>query len=290
MKLLAALLVASALWAQTPASRDVEVYGQKIHYLETGSGPAVILLHGLGGDASHWAQTTPALAKSFHVFVPDQIGFGESAKPQIEYRIGTLVDFLNGFCKKLNINKATVVGNSLGGWTAIAFTLAHPERVDRMVLVDAAGYSLKRTGQPVSPELLRGLNPSTLESTRALMLTVFANKAMVTDAFVEQVFIERMRRGDSYTIDRFMDSYALNLDVIDGKLDSIKVPTLVVWGREDALTPLAGGQSMAKEIAGAELAILDKCGHSPQMECAAPFNSALLKFLNSAPGPTASKQ
>ncbi len=125
---------AAAMFAQAPASKQVDVFGQKIHYLEAGSGPVVILLHGLGADATNWAMNTAVLAKSYHVYVPDQIGFGESDKPAINYRVGTLVDFLDGFYKKLGITKATVVGNSLGGWTAMAFTLAHPDKVDRMVV------------------------------------------------------------------------------------------------------------------------------------------------------------
>ena len=86
----------------------------------------------------------------------------------IEYRIGTLVDFLDGFYRKLGITKATVVGNSLGGWTAAAFTLAHPDKVDRLVLVDSAGYSLAKTGVQAPRELLQALNPSTVASEKAL--------------------------------------------------------------------------------------------------------------------------
>jgi pimeloyl-ACP methyl ester carboxylesterase len=274
------VLLAGAAHAQTPASKQVEVFGQKIHYVEAGSGPTVILLHGLGGDVSNWTATVPALAKSFHVLAPDQIGFGDSAKPMIDYRVATLVDFLDGFCKKLGVNKATVVGNSLGGWTAMAFTLAHPDKVERMVLVDSAGYSLSRSGQPVPPDVLRGLNPSTVEASKNLMKVIFANQAIVTDEFAERAFAEHLRKNDGYTIDRFIDSILLNQDVLDGKLGAVKVPTLIIWGRQDALTPLASGQMMAKEIAGSETVILDRCGHVPQMECAGPFNVALLKFLS----------
>src|SRR5689334_13457355 len=107
--------LAAAAWGQDPAIKQVEVYGQKIYYQEAGSGPDVILLHGLGGDRTNWNATVPALASRFHVLVPDQVGFGQSDKPMIDYRIGTLVDFLNAFCKKTGITKATLVGNSLGG-------------------------------------------------------------------------------------------------------------------------------------------------------------------------------
>ncbi len=93
-----------------------------------------------------------------------------------------------------------------------------------------------------------------------------------------------MRRGDGYTIDRFLDSLLRNEDVIDGKLGAIKAPTLVVWGREDGLIPLSAGQMMGTEIAGSQTVILDHCGHVPQIECAVPFNTALLKFLAGAAG------
>jgi 2-hydroxy-6-oxonona-2,4-dienedioate hydrolase len=278
------LMTMVVVWAQAPPPKQVEIFGQKIQYSEAGSGPTVILLHGLGGDRSNWAYTAPVLAKNYHVFVPDQIGFGESDKPMIDYRVGTLVDFLDGFYKKLGITKAIVVGNSLGGWTALSFTLAHPEKVDRLVLVDSAGYSLTKTGAQAPRELLQVLNPSTVAAEKALMGTILANKAMVTDAFAEGAFAQHMRRGDGYTIDRFLDSLLRNEDVVDGKLGAIKVPTLVVWGREDGLIPLSAGQMMGTEIAGSQTVILDHCGHVPQIECAVLFNTALLKFLAGGAG------
>ncbi len=285
------LLSVSAVWSQAPASKDVQVFGQKIHYLEAGSGPTVILLHGLGGDASNWAATVPALSKSFHVFVPDQIGFGASDKPLANYRVGMLVDFLDGFCKKLAITKATVVGNSLGGWTAMAFTLAHPDKVERMVLVDSAGFSFEHLGgSKPTREMLEVMNVSTIQGAKALLGTILANKSLATDAAAENLLAEHLRKNDGYTIERFIDSILRGEDVVDGKLAGIKIPTLVVWGREDLLTPLPGGKMMANEIAVSEIVILDHCGHVPQLECSGPFNAALLKFLGSGTAqPTAER-
>lgn len=274
---------ASLAWPQQPADREVEVFGQKIHYIEAGSGPAVILLHGLGGDATNWAFTVPALASRFHVYVPDQIGFGKSDKPQINYRVATLVDFLDGFYKKLAIQKASIVGNSLGGWTAMAFALAHPEKVDRLVLVDSAGYSPARLGTPkLAREVMMGLNPSTLEGERQLLQLILYNKKMVTPAFAEQAFAAKMRKGDGYTINQFIDSIIRDEDYLDGKLAAIKAPTLVLWGKQDMLTPVTGATALSQDIAGSELVILDHCGHVPQIECAEPTNAALLKFLSGA--------
>src|SRR5438093_869653 len=124
---LAVMALVGAAQSQSAATpqeglKQVEVFGQKIYYREAGSGPAVVLLHGLGVDLTTWALTVPALASRFHVYALDQVGFGQSDKPQINYRVATLVDFLDGFYKKVGLTKASLVGNSLGGWTALAFT------------------------------------------------------------------------------------------------------------------------------------------------------------------------
>lgn len=274
------LLLTAAICAQTPATKQVEVFGQKINYVEAGSGPNVILLHGLGGDTTNWMLTIPALAKNYHVWVPDQIGFGQSDKPLINYRVGTLVEFLNGFCKQVGIGKAAIVGNSLGGWTAAAFALAYPDKVEKLVLVDAAGYSPERWGGPKldRKEMMR-LNPATPAALKETMKVVFHNQAMLTDAMIEQMFAAKLKRGDGYTINQFIESILRGEDLLDGKVKNIKAPTLVVWGRNDGLTPLAMGEAFAQDIPGAQKAYLDQCGHVPQIECSNAFSQALLKFL-----------
>lgn len=266
----------------TPESKNVEIFGQKIHYLEAGStsNPAVILLHGLGGDTSNWALTIPALSGKYHVYVPDQVGFGKSDKPITNYRVAMLVEFLDVFCKKLGIQKAALVGNSLGGWTAAAFAIAHPEKVDKLILVDAAGYTPKRWGGPeITKEALAALNPSTTEDFKRLFGLILYNKAMLTDQFVEQALTNKLKRGDGYTINSFIESVLRGEDYLDGKTQKIKAPTLVLWGKDDGLTPLGIGKAFAEDIRGAQLVAIDKCGHVPQMEKAAEFNAALLKFL-----------
>ncbi len=271
--------------AAAPESRQVEIFGQKIHYLEAGnaSNPAVILLHGLGGDATNWQLTIPALASKYHVYVPDQVGFGKSDKPIVNYRVAMLIEFLDVFCKKLGIQKATLVGNSLGGWTAAAFAVEHPEKVDKLVLVCAAGYTAKRYGGPeLTKELLATLNPSTTADLKRSLGAIFYNQAMLTDAFIEQTLTGKFKRGDGYTINSFIESILRGEDYLDGKVKTIKAPTLVLWGREDRLTPLAIGQAFAEDIAGAQMVVIEKCGHVPQMEKAAEFNAALLKFLGGA--------
>jgi len=280
-------LIFAAVYAQAPApeSKQVEIFGQKIHYLEAGSAlnPAVILLHGLGGDVSNWAPTIPALSGKYHVYVPDQIGFGKSDKPITNYRVAMLVEFLDVFCKKLGIQKATLVGNSLGGWTAASFAIAHPEKVDKIVLVCAAGYTPKRWGGPeLTREALAALNPSTTEDFKRLFSTIFYNKAMLTDQFVEMALTNKFKRGDGHTINAFIESVLRGEDFLDGKVKAIKAPTLVLWGKDDGLTPLGMGKAFVEDIPGAQLVVIDQCGHVPQMEKPSEFNAALLKFLGGA--------
>ncbi|MFY9609406.1 MAG: alpha/beta hydrolase [Blastocatellia bacterium] len=277
-----ALAVSAAAQTAGPAAavqdKYATVFGAKIHYLEAGTGPAVILLHGLGGDASNWAPTIGPLAQKYRVIVPDQIGFGKSDKPLINYRVGTLVDFLAGLYKELKIERASLVGNSLGGWTVTAFALAHPEKVDRLVLVDAAGFAITAD---LDPKVLDGLNPSTRDAVKQMMPLIFYNAQMFTsDAVVDTFFTRRVSTGDGYTIQRFIDSIGRGQDVLDKKLAAVKQPTLIIWGREDGLTPLAMGERFKKEIGGSQLFIIDKCGHVPQLEKPLEFNAALIKFLS----------
>ncbi|HEX8091495.1 MAG TPA: alpha/beta hydrolase [Blastocatellia bacterium] len=277
-----------AMMAQAPpgaTDKFATIYGAKIHYLEAGSGPAVILLHGLGGDVSNWFATIGPLSEKYRVIVPDQIGFGRSDKPMINYRVGTLVDFLDALYKELKIERATLVGNSLGGWTAAAYALAHPDKVERLVLVDAAGFAL--TGD-VNPRALNGLSPSTLEGSKQLLAQIFYNKQMFgSDAAAGLMLTRRMMAGDGYTIQRFIDSIVNGEDVLDKRLSAIKQPTLIIWGREDLLTPLAMGERFKKEINGSELLVIEKCGHVPQLEKSVEFNAALMKFIG---GDMASKK
>ena len=267
-------------FGQTPAGvtdKWATVFGMKIHYQEAGSGPAVILLHGLGGDASNWAANIAPLSKSYRVLVPDQIGFGKSDKPLINYRVATLVDFLDGFMKELGVNRASLVGNSLGGWTAAAFARAHPDKVDRLVLVDAAGYSLDKN---VDPKSLNLLNPSTRDGVKQVLSVVFYNKEMFANpALTDQFFARKMAAGDGYTIQRFIDAVIAGQDMLDNTASGINQPTLIVWGRQDALVPLAIGERYHKDIAGSQLLIIDKCGHVPQLEQSGQFNEGLRRFL-----------
>ena len=258
-----------------PAEKTIQVFGQKIVYYEAGQGPNVILIHGLGADASSWMMNIAALSEKHHVLALDQIGFGQSSKPLVDYKIGTFVDFLQEFMRVLNIPKASLVGNSLGGWIAADFAARYPAMVEKLVLVDAAG--VKQEGEL---KLAIDLNPATLEGTRQVLEYIVYDKRWVNDQLVRQVFEKRLRNSDGYTIERVLAGAFAGNQYLDDKLGSIHAPTLIVWGRNDGLTPLSLGERFQKGIAGAKLIIFEQCGHIPQMEKPAEFNRTLIEFLS----------
>jgi 2-hydroxy-6-oxonona-2,4-dienedioate hydrolase len=264
--------------AQTP--KETTIFGQKIHYVEAGSGPNVILLHGLGGSSQGWQFNIGPLAEKFHVYVPDQIGFGKSDKPLVNYRIRTYVDFLDQFCKQLKIERATLVGNSMGGWIAAAFTAAFPDRVDKLVLVDAAGYAPPKD---FDTRVFFALNPTTRDAMKVLVSKVFYNKAFQTDDMIDAAIAARLAAGDGFTIKSITESIIRGEDFLDDTVKTIKRPTLIVWGREDGLTPLADAQRFQKDIAGSKLVVFDQCGHVPNLEKPGEFNTAVIKFLSENP-------
>ena len=276
--LLTLLFAASAAaQAAAPSAKEAVVFGQKIQYTDTGSGPVVVLLHGLGGNSANWAFNTPALAQRFRVIVPDQVGFGRSDKPLINYRVGTYVDFLDKFLAGLKVERASLVGNSMGGWIAASYALKYPAKVERLVLVDAAGFAPPKE---FDLSVLAGLNPSTREQAKMLAGLVFYNPLFKSDAAADATLEQRISAGDGYTIQSLVESIHRGEDMLDGKLAALKQPVLLVWGREDGLTPLAReGERFKREIPQAQLVVFEQCGHVPQVEKAAEFNAAVLKFL-----------
>jgi pimeloyl-ACP methyl ester carboxylesterase len=274
---LSVLFVTSALSAQS-TEKTVSVFGAKINYVEAGdpAKPTVILLHGLGGQSANWAFNIPALAANYHVIAPDQIGFGKSDRLMIKYRVGTYVDFLDKFMSELKIEKASLVGNSLGGWVAALTAIKYPNRVEKLVLADAAGL------KPPEIDLAQiySLNYSTRDEVRQLVKLVFFNQAIFgSDLFIEQSLALRIAANDGYTINSLIESIKRNEDFLNGRLGEVKKPTLVVWGKQDGLLKLADGEQFKREITGSELVVFDQCGHVPMVEKAADFNKAVLAFL-----------
>ena len=273
---LAAPQVLTAQQTTAPVGKVASVYGAKVHYVDAGTGSPVILLHGLADDIGVWESAIAPLAAKYRVVALDQIGFGRSDKPLLNYRVSTFVDFLDGFLNELKIERASLVGNSLGGWVAASFALAHPQRINRLVLCNAAGYAA--VSKTMDPRALSALRLASREDIRYLGPLTFRDKRFYED--VDLAFKQHVSAGDNYTVNQLLDSMIRGEDVLDNRLAAIKQPTLILWGREDRLIPLSFGERLNHEIAASELRIIDNCGHMPHVECPDQFNAAVLQFFS----------
>jgi pimeloyl-ACP methyl ester carboxylesterase len=282
---IAVVVVAGAILATAQpdaaaAGKDVTVLGFKLHYLEAGRGAPVVLLHGLGGDGSRWGPNIEPLAKDFHVFALDQIGFGESDKPLANYHTGMLAEFLVGFLKAAGIPKASLVGNSMGAGVALYTAVHYPDVVDRIVLADGGGYrSAAGAPPPPTAEAVRRRqlqNSVTRDETREFFRILFHDKSLVTDKMVDEQLTLRLRAA--FTITKMQEAGERG-SLSEQEVRGVKAPTLVVWGKYDELANPAGADRLEKTIPGARKVIIDNCGHMPQLERADEFNRLVRDFL-----------
>jgi pimeloyl-ACP methyl ester carboxylesterase len=277
--LLLAVIAVPASGQGQPADKTITVFGEAIHYFDMGSGPVVVLLHGLGSRKEDWLPVLEPMARKFRLLVPDQIGFGRSDKPLLDYSIQTYVDFLNEFLRQLKVEKASLVGESLGGWIAGLYVAeigggGHLIPVEKLVLVDAAGL---KQDKPI-PDL----NPSSLAAMRGLMEAVFYDTSWLNEDALRKIFTDKLAAHDGYTVRSLLGNPALGTERLDDRLASIKVPTLVAWGKQDKLLPIGAGERYAAGIAGAKLISFEKCGHVPPIEKTEEFVAAMVAFLGSS--------
>ncbi len=272
-------ILSSAAWCQMvqplPTQQTVMVRGHKIAYYEAGKGSTVVLLHGLGADSRHWAANIDELSQNFRVIAVDQIGYGQSDKPLMRYTVENFTDYLHGFLLALKIPKASLVGNSLGGWVALDFALRHPHRVEKLVLVDAAG--LRPTAALKMPE--GGQKPLSLLNTRWFFDLMEANKEWATTDLGLNAYERHVQNGDSYTVASSVAEMITGRDFEDKKLGKVHVPTLIIWGRDDLLIPLPMGEQLHKGITGSQMIVIDGTGHIPMVGKPTEFNEAVRKFL-----------
>jgi 2-hydroxy-6-oxonona-2,4-dienedioate hydrolase len=281
----AALATATAQPASTAVAKDVTVLGFKLHYLEAGRGAPVVLLHGLGGDGSRWAPNIEPLARDFHVFALDQIGFGQSDKPLANYHTGMLAEFLVDFLKAANVGRASLVGNSMGASVALYTAIHFPQAVDKIVLADGGGYRASgrageagRAGGDEAARRRQLQNGVTRDETREFFKILFHNKSFVTDKMVDDQLAMRLR--SAFTITKIQEAGEKGLGgVTEAEVRSVKAPTMILWGKYDELANPAGADRLEQAIAGSRKVIIDDCGHMPQLEKTAEFNRLVRDFL-----------
>jgi 2-hydroxy-6-oxonona-2,4-dienedioate hydrolase len=258
-----------------PELRSISVFGQTIRYYDVGTGPTLVLLHGIGGDADDWAFCIDALSQSHRVLAFDLLGFGRSDKPYINYSIAGFVEVLQRILQTLQIDHMSLLGNSLGGWIGASFALQFPAMVDKLVLVDAAGLWGNTVALPIDLRL------STRQHLREIFEFLFNDKSLVSDDLVDLAYQQHLERGDGYTIHNLLQHLPDGREWLDKNIASLQLPTLIVWGEQDAMIPVETARHFHRLIQNSRLEIIPQCGHLPALEKPAELLQRVLNFLGS---------
>jgi pimeloyl-ACP methyl ester carboxylesterase len=272
--------------------RRIEIDGLPIHYLESGTGRPLVLLHGAGDNALDWRWVMPALAATHRVYAPDLPGSPNSARPAADYSPAFFEHFVAGFLDALGIERAAMVGNSLGGLVALRLALSEPARVTALVLVDSAG--LGRTVNPAFTSVnVPGLSEAAIPFWRTQVgayqrawgrtALLFAHPpgSVPSEWLAEQ---GRLALMPGYleahlTVLRALVNPGGQREVLVDRLSLLKIPTLVVWGVRDQVFPHSQAREAVDRLQEGSLALIPDCGHMPHVECHDRFLAALDGFL-----------
>lgn len=246
----------------TPRRRLTSVAPYQIHSVEFGTGAdELILLHGLSGSARWWSRNVPGLAERFRVIIPDLVGFGSSPAVGRVPRLDEMADVLASWMETLDLGTVHLAGHSMGGQVAVHFATRHPERLGRLVLVDAAGIprpltpgNVLRFGLEIAP-LWRWGDP----------------------AFLPVIFGDAWTAGPRTLL--HMIGHLLRDDVRP-LLPRVQAPTLVIWGERDNWIPLEHAWEFRHSIPNSELTVLRSASHNPMVDRPEDFNRLVTRFLD----------
>jgi pimeloyl-ACP methyl ester carboxylesterase len=271
----------------------LELHGDRIAYRDAGEGHALLLIHGMAGSSATWRAIIPALSTKYRVIAPDLLGHGMSAKPRGDYSLGAFAVFLRDLLDELGVDRATVIGQSLGGGIAMQFTHQHRDYCERLALIGSGGLGpdlspvlrfLSAPGaelvlpivapQPVlklGNKLASWLNSAGVQSPRAGEM--WQAYSSLSDARTRQAFLRTLRSVVDY---RGQAVSALNkLHVAAG------LPTLLIWGDHDRIIPVAHAYAAHDAVEGSRLEVLEGIGHFPHVEAPGAVADILEDFISS---------
>lgn len=271
--------VQPSIMGKLPASAQFEqVFGQRMAFYEFGqahrtSGPSLILIPHLAWDSNAWAANIPALGASHHVIAIDPLGHGRSDKPMLDYKMDTWTDTIAEFLRRKGIERAVFGGTGMGGALSVEMALDYPHLVQGIIVAGSNSGPGERKGA-ARP---RGTHGPSLEGTRNYLLDNFHDHRLITDQIIRKRFEYRLWASDGYVIQRHLADHRPPYNAEE--LSRIAVPAMFIWCREDKVTPLSWGEDFARSLPKGQLAVIEGCGHFPNMERPAQFNAAVSSFL-----------
>ena len=273
--------------------RYLDLHGERVAYRDAGTGETLLLIHGMAGSSATWRAVIPELSKKYRVLAPDLQGHGESTKPRGDYSLGAFAASLRDLLDELGISRATVVGQSLGGGVAMQFTYQHRDYCQRLALIGSGGlgpdlnWILRILSAPgaelvlpvvaprpvlnVGNKLGSWLTSAGVQSPRASEM--WSAYSSLADQQTRQAFLRTLRSVVDY---RGQAVSAL------GKIHvSHGLPTLLIWGEEDRIIPVAHGYAAHEAVPGSRLEVLPGVGHFPHVESPAAVVDILDDFITS---------
>ena len=281
--------------AHAEYSQFIQVDGARVHYQEFGdaSKPPIILIHGYTASVYVWKSAAPMLAaEGFRVIAVDLLGFGYSEKPKwFDYSIQSQARMVSRFMNRMGIGRATVIGSSYGGAVAATLTLDYPERVEKLVLVDAViNDDLK--GHPVLrfaslPGVGEAITPFLADSKFFLRFRMQgtlarANHHMITDERIESIRRPLFAADGHHSL--LATSRNWSASHIERDAHLINQPTLIIWGEEDTVIPIESGYKLYEAILNSRFVVLKDCGHIPQEEKSELFTELVTEFCRDRKG------
>ena len=268
----------------------VTVSGIRIRYLVRGSGSPVLLIHGFGGFLETWAFNIPPLSKRYRVYAIDLPGHGLSDKPKSGYTTAFAIEHAEDIMETLGIERAIMIGHSLGGAVSINIALNLPKRVSRLVLVDSAGLSprlpwlYRLSSLPVLGNILMSLavGPALERSNKRL----FYNAPVLPQDMLDILMTNAYRtRAKKTLLEIVRHNVGLRgprpETVLLGRLPQLQLPTLFVHGAQDRIFPLEHVREAFSLAPNSRVKIFDQCGHCPHIEKVVEFNETVMSFLES---------
>jgi 2-hydroxy-6-oxonona-2,4-dienedioate hydrolase len=280
----------TSLWADLQGlafeQAYVDVDGVRTRYLHAGQKgrPALIFIHGTGGHAEAYSRNLGAHGEHFDVYAIDMLGHGFTGKPDRPYLIDDYVAHLGGFMDALGLDRASLSGESLGGWVAAHFAVVHPKRVDKLVLNTASG-------DKVNPEALarlrtlsvEAINDPSYERIKGRLEWLMHDKSKVNDDLVasrQAIYGQpSMKQAIHHILALHTPEARAKYAIKPEQWQALKAPTLVLWTDHDPTATVQVGQELADAIPGSKFVVMEGCGHWPQFEDAATFNRIHIDFL-----------
>jgi pimeloyl-ACP methyl ester carboxylesterase len=256
-------------------NQEIAVGGHRIHYEVEGpaNGPAVVLVHGLGGRAEDWHDLAPRIAEAgYRVYLPDLVGYGRSEKPaDFSYSIHDEAGVVTAFMDALGLKQVDLGGWSMGGAIVQHVAADHPERVRRLMLFDSAGLFVLPTWN------IKLFTPTTVAEVDEL------DRLLMPDPPSVPVFVARdilrVSNERAWIIHRALSTMLTGQDATDKLLPQLKMPILIVWGGEDRITPVSLGETMHRMLPQAEFDVIPGCGHLAPGQCAPLIAPKVTAFL-----------